>query len=186
MLGPVCWPRCLLIYCDLRDLRSGGVTVKGQERSCVKQHEDRQAGPGCSQMFRALHPSCSHTDHISITIANSEGRRCCTKANMWRNKRHGFSSLWYVTEDFSGAAKSACGLSKVVTILLIVVKYDRFEKSWSAAMMTVVHDSKRHVPWYCGANHFPLMLLHPFQQQWSVESYLQISSTFPTTVLREN
>lgn len=83
-------------------------------------------------------------------------------------------------------SKSACGLSKVVTILLIVVKYDRFEKSQSAAMMTVVHDSKRRAPWYCGANHFLLMLLPPFQQQWSVVSHLQISSTFPATVLREN
>lgn len=83
-------------------------------------------------------------------------------------------------------SKSACGLSKVVTILLVVVKYDRLEKSRSAAMMTVVHDSKRRVPWYCGASHFLLMLLHPFQRQWSVELHLEISSTFPATVLREN
>lgn len=122
MLGPVCWPRCLLIYCDLWDLRSGGVTVKGQERSRVKQHEDRQAGPGRSQMFRALHPSCSRTDHRSITIANSEGRRCRTKANRWRNKQHGVSILWYVTEDFWGAQTSQVSLVTEIMKTLVSLK----------------------------------------------------------------
>lgn len=77
-----------------------------------------------------------------------------------------------VTEDFRET-------EEVVTILLIVVKYDRFEKSRSDCGV-----NKRCLPRYCGANHFLLMLLHPFQQQWSVESHLQISSTFPATVLR--
>lgn len=40
--------RCLLIYLDLSDLRSGCAAMKEQEKGCIKQHED---GPKLSQMF---------------------------------------------------------------------------------------------------------------------------------------
>lgn len=88
MLGPVCWPRCVLIYRDLWDPRSGSVTAEEQERGCIKQHEDGQdqAGPGRGE---------SH-------VQSSRWQTDCRSALKQKETKHkknpkNFGSLWHTT-----------------------------------------------------------------------------------------
>lgn len=88
MLGPVCWPRCVLIYRDLWDPRSGSVTAEEQERSCIKQHEDGQgqAGPGWGESH--VQSSRRQTDRRSALKQKEQTKHKKKAQKLWHSLAH--------------------------------------------------------------------------------------------------
>lgn len=107
MLGPVCRSRCLLIYCDPCDPGAGCVTKKKQEKSCIKQHEDRARPKTVAQMFRILQTSRWRRDcYICLSKVQHIQKVSNARAELIGGKNETFaaiSNMWlHNWKDFLG------------------------------------------------------------------------------------